>query len=140
MRLYSFVPPYLTDEQRQVMMEIPTDLSDRDLARYYTLISEELELVNRRRRPANRFGFAVQLVLLHFPGRPKEGHTHQAILISFILRTSQPASTSLAAAGSLVWVVLVLPPRPRRPPAAEAAPPHIARRRPVPQPVRDGFG
>lgn len=28
--------PRLPDEQRQVMMEIPTDLSDRDLARYYT--------------------------------------------------------------------------------------------------------
>lgn len=60
------VPTYLTDEQRQVMMEIPTDLSDRDLACYYTLTSEELELVNRRRRPANRFGFAVQLALLLF--------------------------------------------------------------------------
>ncbi|GHO68054.1 hypothetical protein KSC_069460 [Ktedonobacter sp. SOSP1-52] len=33
-------------------------------------IEEELELANRRRRPANRFGFALQLALLHFPGRP----------------------------------------------------------------------
>ena len=49
------VPTYLTDEQRQIMMEIPTDLDDRDLARYYTLTPEELELVNLRRRPANRF-------------------------------------------------------------------------------------
>jgi Domain of unknown function (DUF4158) len=64
------IPTYLTDEQRQVMMEIPADLSDRDLARYYTFTSEELELVNRRRRPANRFGFALQLALLHFPGHP----------------------------------------------------------------------
>ncbi|GHP01204.1 hypothetical protein KSF_112510 [Reticulibacter mediterranei] len=60
---------YLTDEQRQIMMKIPTDLDDRDLARYYTLTPEELELVNLRRRPANRFGFAIQLALLHFRGR-----------------------------------------------------------------------
>src|SRR5437867_8032343 len=71
------IPTYLTDEQRQMMMEIPTDLSDRDLARYYTLTSEELELVNRRRRPANRFGFAVQLALLHFPGRPLAEYRNQ---------------------------------------------------------------
>jgi TnpA family transposase len=72
------VPAYLTDEQRQIMMEIPTDLDDRDLARYYTLTTEELELVNRRRRPANRFGFAVQLARLHFPGRPLAEYSNSA--------------------------------------------------------------
>lgn len=49
------IPTYLTGEQRQAMMEIPTDLSDQDLARYYTLTSEELELVNRRRRPTSGY-------------------------------------------------------------------------------------
>ena len=91
------IPTYLTDEQRQIMMEIPTDLSDRDLARYYTLTSEELELVNHRRRPANRFGFAVQLALLHFPGRPLAEYSNQKqvprpILISIAQQINLPVS------------------------------------------------
>lgn len=83
------VPAYLTDEQRQIMMEISTDLDDRDLARYYTLTPEELELVNRRRRPANRFGFAVQLALLHFPGRPLAEYSNQR-------QVPRPILTSIA--------------------------------------------
>jgi TnpA family transposase len=71
------------------MMEIPTDLDDRDLARYYTLTPEELELVNLRRRPANRFGFAVQLALLHFPGRPLAEYSNQR-------QVPRPILTSIA--------------------------------------------
>ncbi|MBO0778960.1 MAG: DUF4158 domain-containing protein [Ktedonobacteraceae bacterium] len=81
------IPTYLTDEQRQVMMEIPADLSDRDLARYYTLTSEELELANHRRRPANRFGFALQLALLHFPGHPLAEYRNQKQVPRSILTT-----------------------------------------------------
>src|SRR5260370_30240242 len=91
------IPTYLTDEQRQVMMEIPTGLSDRDLARYYTLTTEELELVNRRRRPANRFGFAVQLALLHFPCRPlaeyrNQKHVPRSSLTSIAQQINLPIS------------------------------------------------
>ncbi len=64
------IPSYLNAEQRQALMEIPSDLSERDLARYYSFTQEELKLINSRRRPENRFGFAVQLALLRFPGRP----------------------------------------------------------------------
>jgi Domain of unknown function (DUF4158) len=64
------IPSYLNAEQRQALMEIPPDLSERDLARYYSFIQEELKLINSRRRPENRFGFAVQLALLRFPERP----------------------------------------------------------------------
>ncbi len=45
------------------------DLSERDIARYYTFTEKERELINRRRRASNRLGFAVQLALLKFPGR-----------------------------------------------------------------------
>ncbi len=45
------------------------DLSDREITRYYTFTQKELDLIHRRRRPSNRLGFAVQLALLHFPGR-----------------------------------------------------------------------
>ncbi|HLZ57104.1 MAG TPA: DUF4158 domain-containing protein, partial [Ktedonosporobacter sp.] len=91
------VPTYLTDEQRQIMIEIPTDLDSRGLARYYTLTTEELELVNRRRRPANRFGFAVQLALLYFPGRPLAEYSNsaqvpQAILTSIAQQIHLPIS------------------------------------------------
>lgn len=43
-------------------MRVPPDLSDREIARYYTFTEKERELINR-------LGFAVQLALLRFPGR-----------------------------------------------------------------------
>jgi TnpA family transposase len=51
------------------LTHIPPDLSDREIARYYTFTEKERELINRRRRASNRLGFAVQLALLKFPGR-----------------------------------------------------------------------
>ena len=63
-------PSYLNAEQRQALMDILSDLSERDLARHYSFTQEELKLIQSRRRPENRFGFAVQLALLRFPGRP----------------------------------------------------------------------
>lgn len=64
------IPTYLTPDQRHSLTQIPSDLSDRDIARYYTFTAKERELINRRRRAPNRLGFAVQLALLKFPGRP----------------------------------------------------------------------
>lgn len=66
---YDKIPTYLDPEQRHALTHIPPDLSDRDIARYYTFTEKERELINRRRRAANRLGFAVQLALLRFPGR-----------------------------------------------------------------------
>lgn len=63
-------PTYLTPEQRDALTQIPTDLSDREIARHYTLTQKDLELINQRRRHHNRLGFAVQLAVLRFPGRP----------------------------------------------------------------------
>jgi TnpA family transposase len=48
---------------------VPDDLTDHELAHYYTLTPEDLRLINRRRRGSNRLGFAVQLCMLRFPGR-----------------------------------------------------------------------
>ena len=62
-------PMLLTPRQRERLVRIPPDLSDREIARYYTLTSEDLRIVKRRRGPANQLGFAVQLGLLRFPGR-----------------------------------------------------------------------
>jgi hypothetical protein len=65
----SHSPDVLTDDQRAQLTLLPTDLSDRELARYYTLTPEDLRVINRRRRGRNRLGFAVQLCMLRFPGR-----------------------------------------------------------------------
>ena len=66
---YDKIPTYLNPEQRHALTQIPSDLSDRDIARHYTFTEKERELINRRRRASNRIGFAVQLALLKFPGR-----------------------------------------------------------------------
>jgi len=66
---YDKIPTYLNPEQRNALTHIPPDLSDREIARYYTFTEKERELINRRRRASNRLGFAVQLALLKFPGR-----------------------------------------------------------------------
>lgn len=42
---------------------------EADVVRHYTLTAEELAHVARRRRPHNRFGFALQLCALRYPGR-----------------------------------------------------------------------
>src|SRR5436309_13832566 len=65
----SHSPDLLTNDQRAQLTQVPTDLSDRELARYYTLTPEDLQVINRRRRGSNRLGFAVQLCMLRFPGR-----------------------------------------------------------------------
>lgn len=59
----------LSTTQRLQFISIPSDISPRDIARYYTFNSEDLKIINSRRRVHNRLGFAVQLCYLRFPGR-----------------------------------------------------------------------
>ena len=51
------------------------DLDEREVARYWTLSDQHLLRIDRRRRDSNRFGFALQLCLLRFPGWPPNGTT-----------------------------------------------------------------
>lgn len=62
-------PDLLRPEQRALFVRIPPDLSDRDIARFYTFSPHDLALIKQRRRSQNRLGFAVQLAVLRFPGR-----------------------------------------------------------------------
>lgn len=39
------------------------------MLRHYTLADDDLEIIRARRRPHNRFGFALQLCALRYPGR-----------------------------------------------------------------------
>ena len=57
----------LTDRQRAVLFDLPTDQAA--LLRHYTLADDDLEIIRARRRPHNRFGFALQLCALRYPGR-----------------------------------------------------------------------
>ena len=56
----------LTDEERQVLLGIPSDADA--LARLFTLSRSDRNLVAERRGDANRLGCAVQLALLRHPG------------------------------------------------------------------------
>ena len=57
----------LTDRQRAAFFDLPTD--EASMLRHYTLADDDLEVIHARRRPHNRFGFALQLCALRYPGR-----------------------------------------------------------------------
>jgi TnpA family transposase len=60
----------LSPAQRAELLTVPSDLSDRELARYYTLTDDDRAVIARHRGPHNRLGFSVQLCYLRFPGWP----------------------------------------------------------------------
>ena len=57
----------LTERQRSALFDLPTD--EAAMLRHYTLADEDLEMIRVRRGPHNRFGFALQLCALRYPGR-----------------------------------------------------------------------
>jgi TnpA family transposase len=57
----------LTDRQRAALLDLPTE--ETAMLRHYTLADDDLEIIRARRRPHNRFGFALQLCSLRYPGR-----------------------------------------------------------------------
>ena len=91
---YDKIPTYLNPEQRHALTQIPSDLSERDIARYYTFTEKERALINRRRRASNRLGFAVQLALLKFPGRTlmEVKDVPRPVLIAIAEQIDVPAS------------------------------------------------
>ena len=60
----------LTNEQRLEYTIITDDLSEEEIAAYYTLSNLDLEIINLHRRDYNRLGFALQLCVLRYPGWP----------------------------------------------------------------------
>ncbi|MBW4511487.1 MAG: Tn3 family transposase [Scytonematopsis contorta HA4267-MV1] len=75
----------LTSSQRIGFTEIPSDISEFLIARYYTLNDYDLKVINSRRRVHNRLGFAVQLCYLRFPGRVWElGERVPKSILSYI--------------------------------------------------------
>jgi hypothetical protein len=56
----------LSATERETLLALPQ--SRDDLIRYYTFSESDLSLIRQRRGAANRFGFAVQLCYMRFPG------------------------------------------------------------------------
>jgi TnpA family transposase len=57
----------MTDRQRAALFDLPT--VEAEMLHHYTLSDDDLEIIRARRRPHNRFGFALQLCALRYPGR-----------------------------------------------------------------------
>ena len=57
----------LSPQSRAALFDPPTDVAA--IVRHYTFPPEDMALIRRRRRAANRLGFAVNLAYLRFPGR-----------------------------------------------------------------------
>ncbi|WP_010648716.1 Tn3 family transposase [Oceanobacillus massiliensis] len=57
----------LTPEQREELLR-PSDITEWELATFYTFSNHDLDIINRHRRDHNRLGFSVQLCLLRYPG------------------------------------------------------------------------
>ncbi|WP_111467592.1 Tn3 family transposase [Cereibacter changlensis] len=57
----------LTDRQRAAIFDLPA--VEAAMLHHYTLSDDDLEIIRARRRSHNRFGFALQLCALRYPGR-----------------------------------------------------------------------
>ena len=82
----------LTESQR---LSLQTPASDeRGRVRHYTLSSEDLALINRRRGDPNRLGCALILCSLRFPGRILQpGEQPPAALCAFVAEQLSLAAT-----------------------------------------------
>jgi TnpA family transposase len=62
-------------------------MGEREIARYYTLSDEDLQIIRRHRRDHNRLGFSVQLCHLRFPGWPlRAGDSPSPQLLLYVAR------------------------------------------------------
>jgi hypothetical protein len=57
----------LTDEQWTRLLAPPSD--EREIVRYWTLSSEDFDIIFRKRSDHSRLGFALLLCYLRYPGR-----------------------------------------------------------------------
>ena len=74
----------LSESQRARLTALP-EMGPRELARHHTLSEADLAAVSVRRGAANRLGFAVQLCLLRYPGRPlRAGEVVPRSIVGFV--------------------------------------------------------
>ena len=85
----------LSSEQRTRLFGIPTEAAE--VAKHYVLSAEDLALVQAKRRPNNRLGYAVQLCVLRHPGRPLEpSEVPPAAMLALLLTRWAPIRSCLA--------------------------------------------
>ncbi|WP_281036010.1 MULTISPECIES: DUF4158 domain-containing protein [unclassified Mesorhizobium] len=58
----------LKEHERKTLLDIPID--EDSLIRHYSLVPADLLEIQLRRREHNQLGFAIQLCLMRYPGRP----------------------------------------------------------------------
>lgn len=58
----------LTEDQRLEFTQISQNISEYEIAKYYTFSPDDIDIINKHRRDYNRLGFAIQLALLWNPG------------------------------------------------------------------------
>jgi hypothetical protein len=74
----------LSEAQRARFAALP-EMDARELARHHTLSEVDLAAVSVRRGASNRLGFAVQLCLLRYPGRPlRAGEAVPRSIVEFV--------------------------------------------------------
>ena len=74
----------LSDAQRARFSALPK-MDERELVRHHTLSDADLTAISSRRGAANRLGFAVQLCLLRYPGRPlRQGENVPRPIVEFV--------------------------------------------------------
>ena len=74
----------LSKAQRERLSGIH-ETDGRGMVRHYTLFEADLEAVSVRRGAANRLGFALQLCLLRYPGRPlRAGEVVPRPIVEFV--------------------------------------------------------
>jgi TnpA family transposase len=82
----------LSEPQWRAFIEPVTD--ERGMVRHYTLSSEDLALIDRRRGDPNRLGFAVMLCYLRIPGRIlQQGEAPPVALLALCRRTVSARSS-----------------------------------------------
>ncbi len=94
------MPPrsVLSPQARAALFDPPTDPAA--IVRNHTFSPEDMALIRRRRRAANRFGFAVNLGYLRFPGRALGvDETPPADMLAFIAKqiACEPADLGVYA-------------------------------------------
>jgi len=86
----------LSPSSRAALFDPPTNPAG--IVRHYTFSPEDLALIRRRRRDANRLGFAAYLAYLRFPGRALAAdETPAADLLAFIASQIRCDATEFAA-------------------------------------------
>ena len=84
LELHHHAIPRTSHRPQRLAFDAPAT-DERGMVRHYTLIPEDLALINRRRGDANRLGFAIMLCYLRFPGRIlQQGEQPPVALCAFI--------------------------------------------------------